>query len=82
MKFYDRNEELELTTTLRLVYLLDCKPTLTYIIQAVDKSEGSYDNSDIQCNEYSKVSPVWRIFRVKCPLSGWRLDACFIICYK
>ena len=43
MKFYDRNKELELTTTLRLVYLLDCKPTLTYIIQAVDKSEGLSD---------------------------------------
>jgi len=43
MKFYDQNKELELTTTLRLVYLLDCKPTLTYIIQAVDKSEGLAD---------------------------------------
>ncbi len=43
MKFYDRNKELELTTTLRLVYLLDCKPALTYIIQAVDKSEGLSD---------------------------------------
>ena len=43
MKFYDRNKELELTTTLRLVYLLDCKPALTYIIQAVDKSEGMSD---------------------------------------
>lgn len=43
MKFYDRNKELELTTTLRLVYLLDCKPTLTYIIQAVDESEGLSD---------------------------------------
>ena len=43
MKFYDRNKELELTTTLRLIYLLDCKPTLTYIIQAVDKSEGLSD---------------------------------------
>ena len=43
MKFYDRNKELELTTTLRLVYLLDCKPTLTYIIQAVDMSEGMSD---------------------------------------
>ena len=45
-------------------------------------SEGSYDNADIQCIEYSKVSPVWRIFRVKCPLSAWRLDVCLIICYK
>ena len=43
MKFYDRNKELELTTTLRLVYLLDCKPALTYIIQAVDESEGLSD---------------------------------------
>jgi hypothetical protein len=43
MILYDRNKELELTTTLRLVYLLDCKPTLTYLIQAVDKSEGLSD---------------------------------------
>ena len=43
MKFYDRNKELELTTTLRLVYLLDCTPPLTYIIQAVDMSEGMSD---------------------------------------
>ena len=43
MKFYDRNKELELTTTLRLVYLLDCKPTLTYTIRAVGKSEGLSD---------------------------------------
>ncbi len=43
MKFYDRNKELELTTTLRLVYLLDCKPALTYTIRADDKSEGLSD---------------------------------------
>ena len=40
MKFYDRNKELELTTTLRLVYLLDCKPAITYNIQTIHKSEG------------------------------------------
>ena len=82
MKFYDRNKELELTTTLRLVYLLNCKPALTYTIRADDKSEGSYDNAGIQYIEYYKVSPIWRIFGIKCPLSGWRLDACLIICYK
>ncbi len=61
MKLYDRNKELELTTTLRLVYLLDCKPTLTYTIRADDKSEGLSDyrrgckpRSSLQLNKAPK----------------------------
>ena len=61
MKFYDRNKELELTTTLRLVYLLDCKPTLTYLIPSVGKSEGLSDyrrgckpRSSLQLNKAPK----------------------------